>query len=256
MTELPQPAEPVAERTCRVHVEGFDGPLELLLSLVKERQFDIMTVPLASVAEQYLAFVSGMEHLDIDSAAEYLVIAATLAFLKSRSLLPPLPAELQEEGEQSPEEVEERLRRRLIAYSKFREIATVLRDQADDVSGFYWRPGGDPMAELNQRYSIDTQRLARALERALAQAKPEKRTIVRERFSLVLQMQYVKRRLGDAPRISFLTLIEEYDRQGIIVTFLAVLELVRQNQLAISQEAFDEELFVMPYEEVVELSVN
>jgi len=226
-----------------------------LLNLVKERQFDIMTVPLASVAEQYLAFVSGMENLNIDTAAEYLVIAATLAFLKSRSLLPPLPAELIEEGEQSPEEVEERLRQRLIAYSKFREVAPILRERADEASGFYWRPGGDPMAELNQRYSIDTQRLARALERALSQAKPERRTIVRERFSLVMQMDHVMKRIRSESRLTFTDLIGDYDRQGIIVTFLAVLELVRQNRLAISQESFDEELFVTSYE-VAQLSVN
>ncbi len=90
---------------------------------------------------------------------------------------------------------------------------------------------------------------------SLAPAPPEKRTIVRERFSLVLQMQYVQRRIRATPRLAFSALIGEYDRQGIIVTFLAVLELVRQNQLSISQEAFDEDLFVMPYE-VVELSVN
>lgn len=214
-----------------------------------------MTVPLASVAEQYLAFVTGMESLNIDTAAEYLVIAATLAFLKSRSLLPPLPAELIEEGEQSPEEVEERLRQRLIAYSKFREVAPALRERADEASGFYWRPSGDPEADLNQRYSIDSQRLARALERALAQAKPERRTIVRERFSLVLQMEHVMRRIRSEGKLTFTALIGGYDRAGIIVTFLAILELVRQNRVAMNQGAYDEELFVMSYE-VAQLSVN
>src|SRR5438477_372485 len=85
------------------------------------RWFDIATVPLALVAEQYLAYISMMENLDVEVAAEYLVIAATLVFLKSRALLPPIPAEFLEEGE-SPEEVEERLRQRLIAYSKYREV--------------------------------------------------------------------------------------------------------------------------------------
>ena len=214
-----------------------------------------MTVPLASVAEQYLAYVSGMENLNIDSAAEYLVIAATLAFLKSRSLLPPLPAELMEEGEQSPEEVEERLRQRLIAYSKFREVTPILRERADEASGFFWRSGGDPEADLNQRYSIDSQRLARALDRALSQAKPERRTIVRERFSLVLQMDHVMKRIRDEGQLTFSALIDDYDRQGIIITFLAVLELVRQNRLTMTQDAFNEEISLMSYE-LAQLSVN
>jgi segregation and condensation protein A len=249
--------EPHAESICRIHLEGFDGPLELLLNLVKEDRLDVMTVPLASVAEQYLAFVSGMERLDIDTAGAYLVIAATLAFLKSRSLLPPVPAELLETGEQSPEEVEERLRQRLIAYSKFRDAATLLRERADDASGFYWRGGGDPPAELRQRYAIDAERLARALERALSQAKPERRSIVRDRFSLVMQMRYVLDRIREVRQLSFKELIEDYDRQGVVATFLAVLELVRRNQLAIHQEAYDEELFVMALRaEAVQLSAN
>lgn len=243
--------------TCRIHLEAFDGPLELLLNLVKEDRLDVMTVPLASVAEQYLAFVSGMEHLDIDTAGAYLVIAATLAFLKSRSLLPPVPAELVEAGEQSPEEVEERLRQRLIAYSRFRDAASLLRERADEASGFYWRAGGDPPAELRQRYFIDAERLARALERALSQAKTEQRSIVRDHFSLVMQIRYVLDRVREAGQISFTELVKDYDRQGVVVTFLAILELVRRNRLVTLQRTYDEELLVMAREAAtVELSAN
>ncbi|MBV8600280.1 MAG: segregation/condensation protein A, partial [Candidatus Eremiobacteraeota bacterium] len=106
---------PAPERACHVVLQNvFDGPLDLLLSLVKEQQLDIATVPLATVADQYFAYISAMEELDVEVAAEYLVIAATLVFLKSRSLLPPIPPEFMAEGEESPEVVEERLRQRLI----------------------------------------------------------------------------------------------------------------------------------------------
>ena len=109
-----------------VRLDVFDGPLDLLLSLIKEQQLDIATVPLASVAEQYLAYVRMMEDLDMEVAAEYLVIAATLVFLKSKALLPPIPQEFLDESEETAEEVEERLRRRLIAYSRYRELGVQL----------------------------------------------------------------------------------------------------------------------------------
>jgi segregation and condensation protein A len=233
--------------TCSVHLEGFDGPLDLLLSLVREQKFDIKTVPLAAVAEQYLAYVYAMDVLNVDAAAEYLVIAATLGFLKSRSLLPALPSDLEETGEESAEAIEERLRQRLITYSRFREVAMNLKTRADEATGFYLRKGGDPEADLNQRYRIDTERLSRALIKALSHAKPERRSIIRERYSLVQQMELVVRVVRDHGRGSFLTMVADYDRAGIICTFLAILELVRQGRLVIAQEEEDD-IQLLPYE--------
>src|SRR5579863_10143941 len=83
----------------RVRLDAFDGPLDLLLGLIKEQQLDVATVPLASVAEQYLAYVRTMQARDVEIAAEYLVIAATLLFLKSRALLPPIPTEFVDDAE-------------------------------------------------------------------------------------------------------------------------------------------------------------
>ena len=125
-----------------MRLDAFDGPLDLLLSLIKEQQLDIATVPLASVAEQYLAYVRTMQALDVEIAAEYLVIAATLVFLKSKALLPPIPQEFDEEPGETPEEVEERLRRRLIAYSKYREFGEELRERQAEAGSFFYRESG------------------------------------------------------------------------------------------------------------------
>ena len=142
-----------------VRLDVFDGPLDLLLSIIKEQQLDIATVPLASVAEQYLAYVRMMEDLDMEVAAEYLVIAATLVFLKSKALLPPIPQEFLDESEETAEEVEERLRRRLIAYSRYRELGVQLRARQEEASGYYFRDSGDPTSELVQHYRIDPEKL-------------------------------------------------------------------------------------------------
>jgi segregation and condensation protein A len=239
----------VDERALRVSVDVFDGPLDLLLSLVKERQLDIATVPLASIAEQYLAFIQAMEALDVELAADYLVVAATLIFLKSKALLPPIPLEFAGDPEESAEAVEARLRRRLIAYSKYRDAGQDLKVRAAEAAAFYVRPdGGDLTAGFVQRYRIDAAKLAGALAAALRAAKPEKRTIVRERVSLVEQMDVVARAVRRAGRASFLDLCAGLDRLAIIVTFLAVLELVRRERLRIAQDQAygDIELLAVP----------
>jgi segregation and condensation protein A len=214
-----------------------------LLTLIKEQQLDIATVPLASVAEQYLDYVRLMEELDVEIAAEYLVIAATLLFLKSRALLPPVPEEFVDEATESPEEVEERLRRRLIAYSKYREFGEQLREHQSEASSYFYREPGDPASDIVQRYDIDPQKLKRAFMAMLAQARPEKRSIARERVSLIASMDYIMRRIKENGEVYFSGLCGELgmSRDAIIVTFLAILELIRRHRIAYEQpELFDD----------------
>lgn len=231
----------------RVRLDVFDGPLDLLLHLVKEQQLDIATVPLATVAEQYLTYVSMMEDLDVEIAAEYLVIAATLVFLKSRALLPPVPQEFMEEGE-SPEEVEERLRRRLIAYSKYREIGEDLRRLQYEASGYFTREAGDPSSDLVQRYRVDVERLGRAFITMLREARPQKRAIAREQLSVIAQMDYIVRALKERGEVLFSTLCRElgFTREIVIVTFLAILELVRRHRVTYQQPAAFDDIRLRP----------
>jgi segregation and condensation protein A len=226
-----------------VRLEGFDGPLDLLLHLVKEQQLDIATVPLATVAEQYLAYVEMMDELDVEVAAEYLVIAATLVFLKSRALLPPIPQQFLNDAEESPEEVEERLRRRLITYSKYREIGEQLRARQYEASGYFTRDAGDPSSELVQRYQVDPERLGRAFIAMLREARPQKRSIAREQLSVIAQMDYIARALKERGELLFSALCRELGatREIVIVTFLAILELIRRHRVRYEQpEAFDD----------------
>lgn len=228
----------------RVQIDVFDGPLDLLLSLIKEQQLDISTVPLAAVAEQYLDYVRMMEALDVEVAAEYLVIAATLVFLKSKALLPPIPQEFLDESEDTPEQIEERLRRRLIAYSQYRELGQQLRARQDEASGFYYRDSGDPTSELMQRYRVAPEKLTRAFLAMLAQARPEKREIVRERVSLIAQMDYITRKVKEQGEVFFSALCQELGmtREVIIVTFLAILELVRRHRVAFEQADIEDDI--------------
>jgi segregation and condensation protein A len=184
-----------------------------------------------------------MHARDVEIAAEYLVIAATLLFLKSRALLPPIPQELVEDEGESPEEVEERLRRRLIAYSKYRELGEELRGYQSEASSFFYRESGDPAGEIVQRYDIDPEKLKRAFVAMLAQARPEKRSIARERVSLLASMDYIMRTVKEHGEAYFSRLCNELGmtRDVIVITFLAILELVRRRRLGFDQpEAFDD----------------
>ncbi len=237
---------PVDERACRVSLDVFDGPLDLLLNLVKEQQLDIATVPLAMVADQYFAYLSAMDAIDVEVAADYLVIASTLVFLKSKALLPPIPQEF-ETSEESAEAVEARLRERLIAYSRYRDASRDLQARALESAAYFLRTeGGDASAELTQRYKIDVAKLARALEAALRTAKPDVRTIVRERVSLIEQMDLVTKALRRDGRASFFALIAGGDRFTIVVTFLAVLELVRRGRIRVAQSGPFDDIELVP----------
>jgi segregation and condensation protein A len=239
-------AASVDQRACRVSVDVFDGPLDLLLNLVKEQQLDIATVPLALVADQYFAYIAAMEALDVEVAADYLVIASTLVFLKSKALLPPIPQEF-ESSEESAESVEARLRERLLAYSRYRDAGRDLQARALEAGAFYLRTeGGDPFAEVTQRYKVDVAKLARALEAALRSAKPEVRTVVRERVSLIEQMELVSKTMRRDGRASFFALIAGGDRFTIIVTFLAILELVRRGRIVVAQSAAFDDIDLLP----------
>lgn len=221
-----------------------------MLGLIKEQQLDIATVPLATVAEQYLEYVRALQARDVEIAAEYLVIAATLVFLKSRALLPPIPQEFVDDESETPEEVEERLRRRLIAYSKYRELGEELREYQRDASAFFYREPGDPAGEIVQRYEIDPEKLKRAFIAMLAQARPQKSSIAGERVSLLASMDYIMSRIKQRGETYFSELCAELgmSREVIIVTFLAILELIRRRRLGFEQpEAFDDiRLFAAP----------
>jgi segregation and condensation protein A len=242
------PSAPEDAAGCRVRFDVFDGPLDLLLHLIKERQLDVATVPLASVAEQYLAFVRAMQSLDVEVAAEYLVIAATLVFLKSRALLPPIPAEFVDDDSESPEQVEERLRRRLMAYSKYRELGEELRARQAEAGGFFYHESGDPTSETVQRYDIDPEKLKRAFVAMLSRARPEKRSVVRERVSLIASMDYIARSVRERGEVLFSALCHELGmtREVIIVTFLAVLELIRRHRIAFEQPELFDDIRLLP----------
>jgi segregation and condensation protein A len=228
-----------------VKLDVFDGPLDLLLQLVLEQDLDITKVSLASVCEQYLAYLTLMEGLDLDVASEYLVIAATLVFIKSKKLLPPPPPPFSDALEDDALFAEEALRARLIAYQHFKNAGSRFR-QLFDANAAYFGRIQQGEEGLVQRYKLDPQTLGLAFARALANAEARPAVVKRETFSMVVKMNYVLKQIRDRASALFSELVEGCKRLEVVVTFLAVLELIRARKIVHKQRKPFEDIALAP----------
>lgn len=223
----------------RVTLPVFEGPLDLLLHLIKKNEVEIVDIPLATITEQYLAYLEMMRDLNLDIAGEFLVMAATLTLIKSRMLLP-LSAEDEEE-----EEVDSRadLLRQLLEYQRYREAALALSERPllhRDV--FVREPVMDAeavagAAELPQ-LNVTVWELLDAFRTVLKRARPESvHEVVIERLSLRDRVRTLLQALGVARSLDFESLFDEdASRSEIIITLLALLELVKMGAARATQE--------------------
>jgi segregation and condensation protein A len=222
----------------RVQLEIFEGPLDLLLHLIKKNEVDIYDIPIARIADQYLEVLGVLEQLNLDLAGEYLVMAATLMHIKSRMLLPPVEGEDEEEEDPRAELVQQ-----LEEYRRFREAAAHLAER--DVLGrdVFARPaaarpaestGPPPLRELTLADLVD------ALREVLKRLPSESAHAVEgERISVADRIPWILGRLRDGV-VEFEDLFPPgASRREVIVTFLALLELVRLRAVrAVQEERF------------------
>ena len=220
----------------RIKLDIFEGPLDLLLHLVKKNEVELSDIPVATITDQYLAYLGLLQQLDLDVAGEYLVMAATLLHLKSRLLLPGEETSEEEEGEDPRAE----LARQLLEYQRFKEAAEMLnrRDLLDrDVFARAPLPDEtDP--EQDVVYDVSLGDLLDALQDVLKRAAPEVvHEVILEQVSLREQLCFVLDMLRERTAVVFTDLFPSGVRRlQILVTFLAVLELVRTRMVQIHQE--------------------
>lgn len=207
-----------------------------MLQLVLAQDLDITQVSLASVCEQYLAYIDLMESLDIEVASEYLVIAATLTFIKSKKLLPPPPPPFVDELAEEAAAAEQALRERLLAYQQFKTLGADLRERFELNRSYYTRAASHEDG-LVQRYQLRPEMLATAFMHALNAAATRPMVVKRETFSVVVKMNYLLRELRRGASLSFFALVERCQPLEIVVTFLAALELVRAHKAQYEQQA-------------------
>jgi len=220
----------------RVKLDVFEGPLDLLLHLVKKNEVDPSDIPVAIITDQYLAYMELLQQLDLDIAGEYLVMAATLLHLKSRMLLPADENPEEEEGEDPRAE----LARQLLEYQRFKDAAELLtlRDQLDrDV--FSRSPVRDENeTESDIIYDVSLGDLLDALQEVLKRAAPEVvHEVMLEHISLRERIVVILDTLRERSSMLFTEMFPlNSTRLQILTTFLAVLELVRTRMVSIQQE--------------------
>ena len=227
---------------------NFEGPLDLLLHLIREHKIDILDIPIALITEKYLEMLKAMKELDLDIAGEFILMAATLAHIKSRILLPEAQPDPEEDVPQEDPRAE--LVRRLLEYQKYRAAAEVLgarallgrqvfarRARAEALP----RPEGEiGLAEVSIFKLIET------LAKVLKDKAPEPlHEVELERFDLGGAMARLAECLQQSPRTSFVTLLEAArDRITILMTFLAILEMCKMRLLRIVQEEGSDDILV------------
>lgn len=220
----------------RVKLDIFEGPLDLLLHLVKKNEVELSDIPMATITDQYIAYLALLQQLDLDVAGEYLVMAATLLHLKSRLLLPEDEVTEEDEGE----DPRAKLVRQLLEYQRFKEAADSLnhRDLLDrDV--FARTPARDEdEAEQDLVYDVSLGNLLDALQEVLRRAAPEVvHQVILEQVSLREQLCAVLDILRERTDVLFTDLFPGGEtRLHILTTFLALLELVRTRMVRIRQE--------------------
>jgi segregation and condensation protein A len=236
------PFEPLAEggAACSIRLPIFDGPLDLLLHLIREEELEITDLPIAQVARQYLEYLELMRELHLDVAAEYLVMAATLAWIKSRMLLPPTAEAVDEDGVDPRAE----LVARLLEYQRFQEAAAELAERPL-LGREVWAPPGEappPLPEAEREIEVSLLSLLEAFRRALRQAKGEGHAheIVTEAVTVRERMVAVIDALEAAEVVEFSALLRTPEggwatRPVLVATFLAILELARISALRIFQ---------------------
>lgn len=218
-----------------VRLSAFEGPLDLLLHLVRSNELDIYRLPIAEITDQYVAYINMFEELNLDVAGEYLLMAASLMYMKSRLLL---PREDEDEEEEDGEVAD--LVRQLAEYQRYREASDALRDRFlldRDVFRRSPTPPDGPMEGSSLR-RLDMGDLFYALRRVLARAAARRpHTVTREEYSVADAAHSMVFRLKEEGRIEFEELFApDAPRAQIIATFLGLLELVKNGVIVALQE--------------------
>jgi len=235
---------PAASAPFAIALPKFEGPLDLLLSLIQEHKLDIFDIPISFVTDRYLQYMDAARELNIDLAGEYLLMAATLAHIKSRLLLPPEQAQDAPDGEAGPDPREE-LVRRLLAYQKYKDAAqrlarlpqlgrdVFLRRAREDL------PLGIEEAQYLRSPEVSVYRLIAALARVLEARRIEiPHEVFVERLSIGDRIAGIADRLRLVERITFTSLFDDLavlDRHRVVPTFLALLEMARLKLVRIHQ---------------------
>src|SRR5437588_8277283 len=232
------------ETDYKVKLEVFEGPLDLLLYLIKRAEIVLSELSLDPITRQYLEYLQAFKELKIDIAGEFVVMAANLIYLKSRSLLPLDQQPPEEDADEDDPRWD--LIRQLIEYKKFKEAAAQLQDRALEQERIFTRDGGSaPLSEAPlPLHEVGIFQLIHAFQEVIkrAEARENLGEIFAERFTVSEKIEKILQRVAEGKPLRFSELFGQLaSRVEIVVTFLALLELIRLNQVrALQRKMFEE----------------
>lgn len=239
-----------------VKLEVFEGPLDLLLYLIDKNKVNIYDIPIVEITEQYLAYVNAMERQDLEVVSEFLVMAATLIAIKSKMLL---PCEENKEGDTNDPRQE--LVEQLLEHKKFKFISEELKERQQDAGRYLFKSETIPLEVLTYQEPVDAAKLLsditlvqlHTIFQEVMRRQEEKVDPVRSRFGRIeketvrLQdrINEIRRFLEKDRQFGFRALLEKQaGKMDVIVTFLAVLELVKVSMIQVKQEKFGDEILI------------
>lgn len=230
-----------------IKIDAFEGPLDLLLHLIKEKNVDIYDISIEEITKSYLDYINKMEELNINIASSYLVMAAELMEIKSKSLLPKVESE---EDNEEEEVSRENLINKLVEYKKYKEMTEVFKELEINRNNIYIKPPENINNYVNNEIyneEIEIDKLVEAMKSFLSRKeleKPLKTKITNKEYSVKERKNSIKNILRNKKRVEFTELFEEYNKSYIAVTFLSVLELAKEHELKISQDKNFDNIFI------------
>ncbi|NLD78944.1 MAG: segregation/condensation protein A [Mollicutes bacterium] len=230
----------------RIKINEFEGPLDLLLHLIKESDIDIYDIKISEITKQYLDYIKAMEEMNLSIASEYLVMASELIELKSKMLLP----KNEEEFEDDYESPEETLIRKLLDYKNYKDITKTFKELEQERFNFYTKlPSNideyqdeDNICE-SRDISLLLDAFAKFIERSEEQ-KPLHTKITTKEISLKDRIDSIRKILKTKKRIIFTELFEQTNKEYLIVTFLSILQMAKDQELEIEQEDLYQDIFI------------
>ncbi|MCC6547267.1 segregation/condensation protein A [Candidatus Sumerlaeota bacterium] len=243
--------------THRIRLEVFEGPLDLLLHLVKISEMDIYDIEISTITKQYMDYLATMRELNLEIAGDYLVMAATLLNIKSRSLLPRNPEEEELTAEEEIDEImsTQELVRRLVEFRRFKELTRDLRAREEENSRIFYRanviqviPGANrelPRHDILMLFDA----FATVLKRVRTMANHH---VAAESFTVEEKVVQIRERLRMQKQVNLARVFEACVSKGeVICYFLAILELARLREITLAQADIFEDILIEPWDEKV-----
>lgn len=232
----------------RIKLPNFEGPFDLLLYFIKRDELNIYDIPIARITEEFLEYIRVMRYFDLELAGEFILMAANLMYIKSQMLLPKPKIE----GSGEDEDPRTNLVQSLLAYKQIKDAAEDLSKLSDEQRYVYYRSifdADDELAKKNSTFkNANLFDLMKAFKIAIERSTkvPVQHVVNKIVVTIDEKVELITKRLTTKPRLSFLDLVKNVERVHVVVTFLALLEMIKGRKVFITQEDNFEDIIISP----------